>query len=150
MSVSLSHSRAFERFVDEDNDVTGLVAYALYKQNIQQRRRAGRTAPDPGERDPAPAELNAYRGQAVRLLDAFGEAAVQRAAPDILRNALLVSQQQATAVVVAEVRARTGLVATMLTGLVVWLVTIGLTVLLALAEPDWVRNLVEHVSPARP
>lgn len=144
---SADHSRAFERFVTDESDVNGLVGYALYKQNIAQRRAAGQTVPAPHERDPAPVELEAYRGQAERLLDAVAADAVERAAPSILDNAVIRAQNETRAAMLAELRTRTGLLSNIVTGVIVWLVTVGLTVLLALAEPGWVRNLVAHVSP---
>jgi hypothetical protein len=142
------YSRALERFVGGADDIQGLVAYAIYKQTIRQRRMAGQSVPKPAERDPAPAERGAYRAQALRLLEMAGTNAVEAAAPSILQSAVLAAQRDANAAMNAELRRRTGLSASIVTGVVVWPVTIGLTVLLALAEPDWVRNLVAHVGSA--
>jgi len=74
--------------------------------------------------------------------------AVDAAAAGIFENAVLKTQQEAKSAIIAEVRGRTGLAASIVTGVVVWLVTVALTVLLALAEPEWVRNLIAHVDKA--
>lgn len=39
------HSKAFETLVQEPDDVVGYLAYALYKEGIRERVRAGQDVP---------------------------------------------------------------------------------------------------------
>jgi hypothetical protein len=49
--------------------------------------------------------------------------------------------------IIEELRRRTGLWSAVETGVVVWIVTIILTIVAVFAAPDWVRALVEHATP---
>ena len=40
------HSKAFETFVRDTEDLVGLLAYAFYKESIRERVRAGQDVPE--------------------------------------------------------------------------------------------------------
>ena len=63
-----SHSRAFETFVDGQDDLIGLIAYALYKQNLREVALSGRLLPIASTRVPTPTEVSTYQGDAERRL----------------------------------------------------------------------------------
>jgi hypothetical protein len=49
--------------------------------------------------------------------------------------------------IISEIRNRTGVWPSIVTGVIVWVVTIILTMVVVFAAPEWVRGLVEHVTP---
>lgn len=92
------YNRAYEALVSEDDDVTGLVAYAIYKQDKRDflvRWREQHGAP------PAPEEVRAfattvlgpgqrqrYRVAARTILDAYASAVLEAERPLIAREAV--------------------------------------------------------------
>ena len=92
------YNTVYEKLVQRDDDLIGLIAYALYKQHkrdwlIAYRQREGR--------EPSAAELSAYlmsqqldrtvlmyRERAEAVLNQFGEQIIDRATPDIQRNSI--------------------------------------------------------------
>lgn len=95
---SKNYNTVYEKVVRRDDDLVGLIAYALYKQNkrdwlIQQRQRKGK--------DPTETELGAYltaqqldrtiqmyRDQAEAVLKDFGEQVIERATPELQQAAI--------------------------------------------------------------
>jgi hypothetical protein len=136
------YSKAFETFVRDPEDIVGFLAYALFKESIRERVRAGQAVP-PYLRDPTKPDAAAYRGRAERALELYAEKAIDDATPAIVAGA----QSGAKGEIIAEIRSSTGLWANITTGVVVWLVTIILTVVVVSGAPSWVRGLVEHVAP---
>lgn len=87
-----------EKLVQRDDDLVGLIAYALYKQHKRDWLIAYRQRRD---RKPSDEELGAYltaqqldltvrmsRACAETVLNDFGEQTLERATPDIQRNAI--------------------------------------------------------------
>ena len=60
-------SKAFANFVETFDDVKGLLAYALYKRTINERRSLRRSDPS-DQRDPQKHEIEIHRTQAARTL----------------------------------------------------------------------------------
>ena len=136
------HSRAFEWLVDGPDDVFGLLAYALYKRTIHERRLGGFRATPPADRDPTATEIDAYRNQAKKYLSTFGAAAVAAERANIIEDAL----GKDRAALTAEIRRATSFWTSVLTGIIAWIISILLTILVVFAAPDWVTALVRHVA----
>ena len=68
---------------------------------------------------------------------------IEAATPEIVAGA----QTSAKGEIIAEIRKRTGLGPSIISGVVVWLVTIALALLVVFGAPEWVRSLVEHATP---
>ncbi|CAL8968545.1 hypothetical protein RHODGE_RHODGE_04595 [Rhodoplanes serenus] len=93
-----SYNTVYERLVQRDDDLVGLIAYALYKQHkrdwlVEHRERQGR---DPND-DELKAYLTAqqldrmiqmYRERAETVLNEFGDQILQEATPEIQRAAI--------------------------------------------------------------
>lgn len=93
-----SYNTVYETLVQRDDDLVGLIAYALYKQHkrdwlIAHHQKLGRS--------PSEQELGAYltaqkldstvvmyRERATTVLENFGDAILSRATPDIAREAI--------------------------------------------------------------
>jgi len=148
---SREYSRAFETLVQEgdQSDIVGLLAYGLFKASIRERVRGGQEVPR-HLRNPTEAEIHAYRGQAVRILEQYAEAAIAEATPDIVESA----RTGAKAEVIAEISSvrstvidRTRAWPAIWYGVAAWFISIVITVFVVLASPGWVRDLVNHVAP---
>lgn len=137
------YSKAFETLVQEpDEDLVGLLAYGFFKTSVRERVRAGQTIPL-YLRSPTKSEVDAFRGRAERVLERYAAEAIAEAEPQITAAA----HGSAKDAIIAEVRRRTGFGPAVFAGVVVWIVTILLTVAVVFSAPDWVRGLFEHVSP---
>lgn len=141
--TSSGYSRAFETFVQGDNDLLGLLAYALYKKSIQEAGIAGKPVPQSGSRDPSEAEKRAYRSLAKDLLDTFGESAQNSARETILDGGLRPDLKILKDEVLAHITGRTAWWPAFIVNLGAWIASIALTVLLAVAvaAPTWVPKL---------
>lgn len=153
------YSRAFERFVEDEQDIEGLLAYALYKKSVRSRALDGRLE-DRARRDPSDPELSVYRGAARSLLESFAQAAIIANTPQILDAAeverldslhsALERHTATVASVVVErtaalkselshhVTARTGYWGAIVTNLAAWLFTIIITAaaLIGVSQPN--------------
>jgi hypothetical protein len=136
------YSKAFETLIRQPEDIVGLLAYGFFKTSIRERVRAGQHVPL-ALRNPTKSETEAFRGQAERILERYAAQAIADAEPGIVAAAHSSAKNE----VIAEIRQRTGIRASVVTGVVVWIVTIALTVLVVFAAPGWVRALVEHSTP---
>ena len=137
------YSKAFETLIREpDEDIVGLLAYSFFKASIRERVRDGQDVPR-HLRNPTKAETDAYRGRAERILERYAAQAIADAEPGITAAA----QGAAKGEIISEIRRRTGVGAAIVAGVVVWIVTIVLTIVAVFAAPDWVRALVQHVTP---
>ena len=92
---SSAYSRAFETFVSGQDDLTGLIAYALYKQSLREAALSGRVLPAAAHRAPTLTEVSAYRGDAERRLQTFVANAVDMASPDIIERGVGISIEAA-------------------------------------------------------
>jgi hypothetical protein len=92
------YNTVYEKLVQRDDDLIGLIAYALYKQHKRDWLIAYRQRED---REPSVAELSAYltsqeldrtvlmyRERAEAVLNQFAEQIIDRATPDIQRSAI--------------------------------------------------------------
>ena len=132
-----AYSRAFEQIVKQPDDIVGLLAYALYKKVLHTKMREGQTIPAPAQRVLTDTEIGLYTDQADRYLRLFSAKIIEQETPRILQSALL-----------REVRKATGFwwpgVAI---GVVAWLISIVITILVVYSAPSWVQDLVHHITP---
>lgn len=136
---SSGYSRAFEAFVQGDDDLLGLLAYALYKKGIQQARADGRPVPNGVMRHPSSTEVQAYRSSAKDMLAVFGESAQNSARESILDGGLRPDLDKLRTDLQTHIDRRTSTWSAFLVNLAAWVASIGLTVLffLGLSAPSW-------------
>lgn len=137
------YSRAFQEFVQGEDDLLGLLAYALYKKGIHEARVAGRPAPEPGRRNPSEAEKRAFRSLAKDMLDVFGESAQASAKESILDGGIRPDLISLRTELVAHIDRKTSWRSAFFVNLAAWIASIGLTLLLAVAvsAPNWVGQV---------
>jgi hypothetical protein len=136
------YSKAFEDFVQDPDDIVGLLAYAFFKAGIRERVATGQNVPRE-LRNPTQADIEAYRGRAERALELYATKAIEDAEPGITAAAHGTAKDE----IIREVQRRTGLWPAVVSGVVVWVVTILLTIVAVFGAPGWVRALVEHAIP---
>lgn len=83
------HSRAFEKFVNDDEDLVGLLAYARYKQAIRQNALDAQSVRPRSDRNPAPSEVTTYRKASEEEFKKLVESNIERAIPEIQESAVL-------------------------------------------------------------
>ena len=139
------YSRAFENFVvseGDEEDVVGLVAYALFKQAIREEAAAGALVGGDA-RNPSATTVKTYRAAAEQLLTGVVDRALDAATPDIQRSAVLSAIEGTTDQIKAHVTERTGFGSALLTNLVAWVVTLAIaTLILILAARPSVEQTV--------
>jgi hypothetical protein len=142
-----SHSRAFETFVSGQDDLIGLIAYALYKQNLREVAQSGRPLPLAAARVPTPTEVSAYRGDAERKLQTFAANVVDVATPDIVERGVGIAIDAAKVELVEVINRRTSAKTAIVTNLAAWVITLAITVLLLVTIylPNWQAGLIEHL-----
>lgn len=143
------YSKAFINFVEASDDVEGLLAYALYKRTINERRSLGFSESD-GKRDPQKQEIEIYRTQAVRYLETFGATVIEAERANIIAQGVRESTLELSRKLEGlskEIRASTGFWwPGVVVGVVAWLISIVLTILVVFAAPDWVTAWVRHLA----
>jgi len=144
-----SYSKAFTNFVETSDDVEGLLAYALYKRTINERRSLGRPVSD-GQRDPQKHEIEIYRTQAARYLETFGATVIEAERANIIAEGVQESTSELICrldVISREIKSSTGFWwPGVVVGVVAWLISIVLTILIVFAAPDWVTAWVRHLA----
>ncbi len=139
------YSKAFECFVESPDDIIGLLAYALYKQDIQEARREGRDPPASGQRNPGRIEVKAFRSFAERSLEKVIETATKAAEPQWVEAGREQGRLADKSEILSLILARTGFLAAVGAGVLSWLLSIGTTVLVVYSAPGWVRNLTDRI-----
>lgn len=126
------YSKAFENMVSEGaDDIVGLLAYALLKQNIREDASRG-VHIDGALRDPTPITVNLYRSSAEQRLSAFAASAIDEARGEIQESAVLSAVQQLESNLTAHVTNRTGVGSAILTNIAAWAVTGFITIIIIL------------------
>jgi hypothetical protein len=142
-SPSEGYSLAFETLVQgPDDDIVGLLAYSIFKASIRERVKSGQDVPR-HLRNPTHAETEAYRGRAERILERYAERVIADAEPGITAAARGSAKDE----IIEVVRSRTRGSSAIGYGVVAWFISIVITVIVVLASPGWVRDLVSHVTP---
>ena len=123
-------SRAFENLVTKgDEDIVGLLAYALFKQSVREATRGGDTSQS-SERNPAPTSVHVYRSAAERRLSELVDFAVEGARPQIEASALRRAIQDGEVAIKAHVDQRTGFWTAVLAGIVAWSLSLLVTIVI--------------------
>jgi hypothetical protein len=136
------YSKAFERFVEDEDDLVGLLGYALYKAHIREAARSGRLIAAGGARDPTTQEVAAFKGEAKSRLGDFGNSIVEQAKPELVRTEFGNELDAAKAEILAGVERRTGFWPAVSASVIAWLISIAITVLVVLnGIPDWLVRL---------
>jgi hypothetical protein len=137
------YSLAFERFVENEHDIEGLLAYALYKATV--REDALRGFKSGNARDPSPAMVKTFKEAAVARLIEFADGMIEDATPELQQSAALdavsglhqtLTSQMATAVstLKSHVDDRTGLRPSIFANVVAWVFTLAITALVLIAN----------------
>jgi hypothetical protein len=134
------YSRAFENFVSAEGgeqDVVGLVAYALFKQAIREEAVSG-TLVGGDARNPSATTVRTYRAAAEQLLTGVVDRALDEATPDLQQSAVLAAIEGATGQIKSHVTDRTGFGSALLTNLLAWVLTLAIAalVLILAARPS--------------
>ena len=125
------YSRAFENLVetnDDEKDVVGLIAYALYKQGIREEAISGTGTPGP-QRNPPATTVTTYRAAATQLLTEIVQRAIDETTPEIQRSAVLTAVETAKGEIKGHVTSRTNFGPALLTNIVAWIITLAIAVL---------------------
>ncbi len=144
-----SYSKALANFVETPDDVEGLLAYALYKRTINERRSLGISVSN-DQRDPQKHEIEIYRTQAARYLETSGATVIEAERAGIIAEGVQESTFELIRridVLPREIKASTGFWwPGVVVGVVAWLISIVITILIVLAAPDWVTAWVRHLA----
>lgn len=151
------YSRAFENFVAADGDeedVVGLVAYALFKQAVREEAASGAVVAGDA-RNPSATTVKTYRAAAEQLLTGIVDRALDAATPDIQQSAVLSAIENAAGQVKSHVTERTGFGSALLTNLLAWVLTLAIAalVLILAARPSveqTVAKAVDRVGVSQP
>lgn len=124
-----SYSLAFERFVQGDEDLPGLIAYGLYKQSINEKAKAGQPLPTGAQRVPSTTDVKTFREAATRRLQEFAAAAVEEAREDVIQAGIGQAVAVAKAEILEKITDRTGMGSAVIANTIAWLLSILITIL---------------------
>lgn len=132
-----SYSRAFDNIVQDEEDVVGLLAYALYKRAIREEAQSGQRS-NGDTRNPSRTVVQTYRQAAERTLSEVIENALQAARPELQASATLDAIETSRAGLSEHITRRTGFVQAIFVNIVAWALTLVLTVLILFlaSRPD--------------
>lgn len=144
------YSRAFQNFVRSDDDVVGLLAYALFKRGVLEEAERGRRSLG-RDRDPPPTVVEAYRQAAEQRVSAVVAAALEDARPELQQSAYLDAVARSSSELREHVTARTDVKSALAVNMVAWIITLALTALIVwtIGQPDPVSTLLGR-APAPP
>jgi hypothetical protein len=146
MSGNASYSRAFERLVQSDADLPGLLSYALYKQAIREAALHGRSPQGLDHRDLTPTEITVYRAMANDRLTALANSVIKQATPKIAETALRAEIGRLQDSLTQTIEHATSWRAAISINLVAWLLSIAITFLIAVAGlPTWTLALITKI-----
>lgn len=138
-------SQAFETFLQsegDEDDVIGLLAYALYKQSVREDAIAGNATPAE-RRTPSETTIQAYRGAASQLLTGVIDRAIEDSTAAIQESALRDAVSASEASVKAHINAKTSWKTALGTNLAAWLISLAIVFLvLVLARAPEVTDLL--------
>jgi hypothetical protein len=120
------YSRAFENLVEDDNDIVGLLAYALFKQSV--REAAQERQPAAFSRNPPASVVKTYRLSAERRLEEFASVIVDAQRAELMEGATVEAIKNAASEIRAHTTQRTGFGSALLTNVVAWVLTLAITV----------------------
>lgn len=146
--ASPRHSEAFETFVANEDDIVGLIAYALYKQNIHETAKSGRFVQQPIHRSPGSTERSAYRGAAEAKITAIIQSGIEQERPEILGAELKNELGLLKGELIEKIESASSPVTALVISVFGWLITLGITFLVAVAGlPHWLVALSQKINP---
>jgi hypothetical protein len=129
------YSKAFENLVREQDDLEGLLAYALYKQTLHERRQNGMPISSSADRSLASSEISTFRSMARTSLKAFESIVIAREKDDIVKAGAL----SVTESIKRTINERTAVLPSIFIGIVVgivaWVLSLGITIVVAAMAP---------------
>lgn len=148
-SVERTFSRAFDNIVQDEDDVVGLLAYALYKRAIREDAQTGNRTNGDG-RNPSKTVVQTYRQAAERTLSEVISSSLEAARPELQASAALDAIESSRANLSEHISRRTGFAQAIFTNVIAWALTLVLTVLILLAfsRPDPVQTLTSAAKGA--
>lgn len=148
------HSKAFERLVEEPDDIVGLLAYALYKRTLNERKAAGHGVMLAKDRAPQAHEISLYRDQAENYLRAFAQTAIEGEKASLWVETVKTFSdhvdfgiEAARRRIESTVRRGTSVWLGVTVGIVAWLISLAISILIYAMIPEWLRNVASHVPP---
>ncbi len=135
-----AYSNAFDRLVsldDTNEDIVGLLAYALYKRDKRDLARSGDLDPDHirnHHKTLTPGLLSQYRESALRHLESYSADVVLSAKPEIEEEARIESILAAQNRVIEVVMERTSGGMAVVLNVVAWLISLAITFLVAFSS----------------
>lgn len=147
------HSRAFEKLVQEPDDIVGLLAYALYKRTINERKAAGHGVLSPKDRDPQGHEISLHRDQAENYLRTFAQTAIEEEKSAIwvenikvLSKDILFGVNEAKNDIKVAIKRGTGFWwPGVVIGVVAWFLSLIITLVIYVNTPDWLKGVASHI-----
>ena len=146
-----SYSRAYENMVTQGpDDIVGLLAYALFKQNIAED--AGQGIKGEGHRrNPTKVTVALFRSAAEAKLNEFAAKSIDEAKSEIQASAYKSSLEEGMESLSREIVRNAGTGRAILTNLIAWLVTLAITVLVALSlSTDVQESLIKGAQSLLP
>jgi len=144
------YSKAFENFVsteDGNDDVVGLVAYALYKQAIREEALRSGEPPSPIQRDPSQTMVRTYRAAAEQSLTKIVQIAIEASTPDIQRSSILNSIDAAVVEIKGHTTSRTDFGYALFTNIFAWIITLAAaSLILVLADRPAVEQTLANAA----
>jgi hypothetical protein len=146
-----SYSRAFENLVrpsGDEEDVVGLVAYALFKKSIREDSRAG-IATTGDKRNPSETTVKTYRAAAEQLLTEVVGRAIDEATPEIQQSTVLAAVEAAESKLEAHITKRTDFFTALIANVSAWGITLAIAamILFLAARPNIEQAIVDATRP---
>lgn len=140
-----TYNKAFDNIVQDDGDVVGLLAYALYKRTIREDTEQGQRMPG-DTRSPPRTVVETYRQVAERVISGVIDASLEAAKPELHElqmSAALDAIETVRLDVREHVTNRTGFMPAIVTNVLAWAFSLLITVLILFAfnRPDPAQTL---------
>lgn len=131
------YSRAFDNIVQSEDDVVGLLAYALYKRAIREDAQEGRRSSGDG-RNPSRTVVETYRRAAEMILGDVIQNSLEQARPELQISAALDAVDGARSDIIEHMTRRTNWLPALVTNVAAWAFTlvIATAILVALGRPS--------------
>jgi hypothetical protein len=141
------YSRAFDNIVQDENDVVGLLAYALYKRAIREEAEAGNRSDGDG-RNPSRTVVETYRAAAERKIEEVVQQTFDAAQPELQMSAAIDAVETARSNIVEHVTNRTAWLPAVITNVLAWAFTLFITLLafMAFDRPSPVEVIADEAT----
>lgn len=142
-----AYSKAFESFVQDSDDLVGLIAYALYKQNIREASTSGRAVTQAGSRHPTQTELTIYREAAEGKLSTYAISAINGARSEIQEEGLRSDLGRVQSELEGSIARASSWRVALGVNLLAWIISLAITAVIAIAGlPKWLQLLSVHLN----